>query len=172
MIKYPGTNTPHLFLINCGLPGESRAFYHFCFWPYRPVRARFHGLFSVTSIQCHVTFFCIFSMFFRASARLVHVDVANVLRQAQYICNVYRACHAKPFSCWNHTTFVFKVLRNGLLRYILYTCPNLWLRSCSKCYGPLNVLMCWTFDLLEQVCIFGACALKGKMLTNLATGVK
>ena len=22
-------------------------------------------------------------------------------------------------------TFVFKVLRNGLLRYILYTCPNL-----------------------------------------------
>ena len=33
------------------------------------------------------------------------------------------------------TTFVFKVLRNGLLRYILYTCPNLWWRSCSKCYG-------------------------------------
>ena len=27
-------------------------------------------------------------------------------------------------------TFVFKVLRNGLLRYILYTCPNL-----SKCYA-------------------------------------
>ena len=23
-------------------------------------------------------------------------------------------------------TFVFKVLRNALLRYILYTCPNLW----------------------------------------------
>ena len=32
-------------------------------------------------------------------------------------------------------TFVFKVLRSGLLRYILYTCPNLWKRSCSKCYG-------------------------------------
>ena len=32
-------------------------------------------------------------------------------------------------------TFVFKVLRNGLLRYILSACPNLWLRSCSKCYG-------------------------------------
>ena len=32
-------------------------------------------------------------------------------------------------------TFVLKVLRNGLLRYILYTCPNLWLRSCSKCYA-------------------------------------
>ena len=31
-------------------------------------------------------------------------------------------------------TFVLKVLRKGLLRYILYTCPNLWLRSCSKCY--------------------------------------
>ena len=30
---------------------------------------------------------------------------------------------------------MFKVLRNGLLRYILYTCPNLWCISCSKCYG-------------------------------------
>ncbi len=27
-------------------------------------------------------------------------------------------------------TFVFKVLRNGLLRYILYTCSNLWWRLC------------------------------------------
>ena len=32
-------------------------------------------------------------------------------------------------------TFVFNVLRNGLLPYILYTCPNLWKRSCSKCYA-------------------------------------
>ena len=30
---------------------------------------------------------------------------------------------------------VFKVLRSGLLRCILYTCPNLWCNSCSKCYG-------------------------------------
>ena len=30
---------------------------------------------------------------------------------------------------------MFKVLRNGLLRYILHTCPNLWCNSCSKCYG-------------------------------------
>ena len=27
------------------------------------------------------------------------------------------------------------MLRNGLLRYILYTCPNLWCNSCLKCYG-------------------------------------
>ena len=32
-------------------------------------------------------------------------------------------------------TFVFRVLRNRLLRYILQTCPNLWWRSCSKCYA-------------------------------------
>ena len=32
-------------------------------------------------------------------------------------------------------TFVFKVVRSGLLRFILYTCPNLWWRSCSKCYA-------------------------------------
>ena len=35
------------------------------------------------------------------------------------------------FGCF----FLDKVLRNGLLRYILYTCPNLWCNSCSKCYG-------------------------------------
>ena len=29
---------------------------------------------------------------------------------------------------------MFQVLRNGPLRYILYTCPNLWCNSCSKCY--------------------------------------
>ena len=31
-------------------------------------------------------------------------------------------------------TFVFKLPRNRLLRYILETCPNLWWRSCSMCY--------------------------------------
>ena len=40
---------------------------------------------------------------------------------------------------WNMSkpviTFVFKVLRNRLLQYILETCPNLWWRSCSKCYA-------------------------------------
>ena len=30
---------------------------------------------------------------------------------------------------------MLKVLRSGLLRYILHTCPNLWCDSCSKCYG-------------------------------------
>ena len=30
---------------------------------------------------------------------------------------------------------MFTLLRNGLLRYILYTCPNLYCNSCSQCYG-------------------------------------
>ena len=30
---------------------------------------------------------------------------------------------------------VLKVLRGGLLRYILHTCPKLWCNPCSKCYG-------------------------------------
>ena len=30
---------------------------------------------------------------------------------------------------------VLKVLRSGLLRYILHTCPKLWRNPCSKCYG-------------------------------------
>ena len=40
---------------------------------------------------------------------------------------------------WNMSkpvmTFVFKVLRNRLLRYRLETCPNLWWPMCSKCYA-------------------------------------
>ena len=39
---------------------------------------------------------------------------------------------------------MFKVLRNGLLRYILYTCPNLWCNSCSKCYGMDCFGTCFT----------------------------
>ena len=36
-----------------------------CFRPHRPVRARFHVRFSVPSIYCNLTFFCIFSKFLR-----------------------------------------------------------------------------------------------------------
>ena len=39
---------------------------------------------------------------------------------------------------------MFKVLRNGLLRYILYTWPNLWCNSCSKCYGMDCFGTCFT----------------------------
>ena len=58
-------------------------------------------------------------------------------------CDVTRVQSAIEWTAWVHTShtskpvmwLVFKVLRNGLLRYILYTCPNLWCNSCSKCYG-------------------------------------
>ena len=36
-------------------------------------------------------------------------------------------------------TFMFKVLWNGLLRYILYTCPKVGKPSCSKCYRKFCV---------------------------------
>ena len=46
---------------------------------------------------------------------------------------------------WNMSkpvmTFVFKVLRNRLLRYVFETCPNLWWRSCSKCYAYYTWLL-------------------------------
>ena len=48
----------------------------------------------------------------------------------QWVAPVHTLHMSKPV-----ITFVLQVLRNGLLRYILYTCPNLWLRSCSKCYA-------------------------------------
>ena len=48
-------------------------------------------------------------------------------------------------------TFVFKVLRNRLLRYILETCPNLWWRSCSKCYA-IDCVGTYLKHVLDRVC--------------------
>ena len=62
-----------------------------------------------------------------------HVQTCDYVRApsaTQWIAPVHTLHMSKPV-----VTFLFKVLRNGLLRYILYTCPNLWLRSCSKCYA-------------------------------------
>ena len=58
-------------------------------------------------------------------------------------CDVTRVQSATEWTASEHTAHmskavmqpVFKVLRNGLLRYILHTCPKLWCNPCSKCYG-------------------------------------
>ena len=42
---------------------------------------------------------------------------------------------------------MFKVLRNGLLGYILHTCPNLWCNSCSKCYG-MGAPLLWSWSIV------------------------
>ena len=57
-------------------------------------------------------------------------DNVRVQSATQWAASVHTLHMPKPV-----ITFVFKVLRNGLLRYILYRCPSLWQRSCSKCYA-------------------------------------
>ena len=84
-------------------------------------------------------------------------DYVCVQSATEWTASVHTSHMSKPV-----ITFVFKVLRNGLLRYIqyfthvqtcdnvrvqsatqwtasvhtvLHTCPNLWQRSCSKCYA-------------------------------------
>ena len=47
-------------------------------------------------------------------------DNVRVQSATQWIASVHTLHMSKPV-----ITFVFKVLRNGLLPYILYTCPNL-----------------------------------------------
>ena len=47
-------------------------------------------------------------------------DFAEKGREEKWTASVHTLHMSKPL-----ITFVFKVLRNGLLRYILYTCPNL-----------------------------------------------
>ena len=48
------------------------------------------------------------------------IDDVCVQSATQWTASVHTLHMFKPVM-----TFVFKVLRNGLLRYILYTCPNL-----------------------------------------------
>ena len=68
-------------------------------------------------------------------------------------CNVTRVQSATEWTASVHTLHmskpvmqpVFKVLRNGLLRYILYTCPNLECNPCSKCYGMHMVVHTFFF---------------------------
>ena len=57
-------------------------------------------------------------------------DYVRVQSATEWTASVHALHMSKPV-----ISFVFKVLWNGLLRYMLYTCPNQWLRSCSKCYG-------------------------------------
>ena len=57
-------------------------------------------------------------------------DVSRVQLATEWIASVHTSHMSKPV-----IKHLFKVLRNGLLRYILHTCPNLWCNSCSKCYG-------------------------------------
>ena len=62
-----------------------------------------------------------------------HVQTCEKVRvqsAAQCTAAVHTLHMSKPV-----ITFVFKVLRNALLRCILYTCRNLWKHSCPKCYA-------------------------------------
>ena len=57
-------------------------------------------------------------------------DVTRVQSATEWTASEHTLHMSKPVM-----PLMFRVLRNGLLRYILYTCPNLWCNSCSKCYG-------------------------------------
>ena len=64
---------------------------------------------------------------------LTHVqtcDVTRVQSATQWTASVHTLHMSKPVM-----SPVFKVLRSGRLRYIPYTCPNLWCNPCSKCYA-------------------------------------
>ena len=67
------------------------------------------------------------------STYLTHVQTCDDVRvqsATEWFASVHTWHMSKPA-----ITFMFKVLGDGLIRCILDTCPNLWYRSCSKCYG-------------------------------------
>ena len=74
--------------------------------------------------------YCCFGVTYpRGTGQLPLLDIPQSTA-TQWTASVHALHMLKPVMI-----FVFKVLRNGLLRYVLYTCSNLWWRSCSKCYA-------------------------------------
>ena len=57
-------------------------------------------------------------------------DVTRVESATEWTAAVH-ASHMSKAVMWP----VLKVLQNGLLRYILHTCPKLWCNPCWKCVG-------------------------------------
>ena len=88
--------------------------------------------FRVFAVFASTGWFLPFSRFrvfaFSCSQVLSHVQSWR-FRATEWIASVHTLHMPKAV-----ITFVFLVLRNGLLRYIPYACPKLWKRSCSKCY--------------------------------------
>ena len=85
-----------------------------------------------------------------ASVYFTHAQTCDNVRvqsATQWTASVHTLHMPKPV-----ITFVFKVLRNGLLRYIPYTCPNLC--SLTRVH-TWTALIFETFDLLEHVAYFG-----------------
>ena len=77
-----------------------------------------------------------------ALAHTLHIQTCDKVRvpsATQWIASAHTLHMSK--TCHN---LRFQMLRNGLLRYILYTCPNLWSRSCSKCYAMDCFRTCFT----------------------------
>ena len=67
---------------------------------------------------------CFYMLLCCGGTYFTHVQTCDNVRvqsATQWTASAHTLHMSKPV-----ITFVFKVLRNGLLRYILYTCPNLW----------------------------------------------
>ena len=83
------------------------------------------------------------NLWWRSCSKCYAIDCFGTYLKHVHNCDDVRVQSATQSTASVHTwnmsklvmTFVFKVLRNRLLRYILETCPNLWWRSCSKCYA-------------------------------------
>ena len=83
------------------------------------------------------------NLWWRSCSKCYAIDCFGTYLKHVQTCDDVRVQSATQSTASVHTwnmskpvmTFVFKVLRNRLLRYILETCPNLWWRSCSKCYA-------------------------------------
>ena len=86
---------------------------------------------------------CPKNLWWRSCSKCYAIDCFGTYLKHVQNCDDVRVQSATQSTASVHTwnmskpvmTFVFKVLRNRLLRYILETCPKLWWRSCSKCYA-------------------------------------
>ena len=119
VLRYILYTCPHLWLRSC-----SKCYGMDCFGTYST------HVQSIPKLWLHLCSKCYRMDCFGAHSTHVQTcDYVRVQTATEWTASVHTLHMSKAV-----ITFVFKVLRNGLLRYMLYTCPNLWLRLCSKCY--------------------------------------
>ena len=81
-------------------------------------------------VQCFVHVQC--SQHGRADSQIF---IANLRRKKSSSFQNMHFVRVSRRLCQTNVQHVFRFRVVKLLRYILFTCPNLWKRSCSKCYA-------------------------------------
>ena len=126
-----------------GEDGDARRWSGIAFWSCLLPRKKNHYRKELTLFEgCKICSRMKGSHFISVDTYKINISLCRMSKSAQLV--LATESNTARVGARVRVRFVFKVLWNGLLRYILHTCPNLWCNSCSKCYGVDCFGTCFT----------------------------